>query len=89
MLPQNIFRRRNTQTARQSGPRVNLLTKTKLRDKGGITRAINFLEIIEKRTTLVDHLEKTTTRMIVLVVIFKMGSQAIDTVSQDCNLHFW
>ncbi len=56
----------------KAGRRIRLLTKTKLRDEGGITLAVDFLQIIEKRTTLIDHLEKTTTRMIILVVVFKM-----------------
>jgi hypothetical protein len=73
----------------EAGRTIVLLAKAELRDECRVTVTIDFFQVIQKRTTLVDHLKKTTTRMIVLVVVFKVAGQRIDTVSQDCNLHFW
>src|SRR3546814_17998826 len=65
-----------------------LLAKPQLRDKTGITRRIFTLEIIKQAAAIVDHHQKTTTRMIVLRMSLEMIGQVLDALGQDRDLDF-
>src|SRR5882724_1958011 len=53
-----------------------------------IARGIFALEIVEKRAALIHHLEQALTRMVVLLVRVEVRCQAVDTLGQQCDLHF-
>ena len=56
-----------------------------------LTIAVNvlLLEVAEKSATMTYHLEKTATRVMILLVNFKMFGKVNDTIGEDSNLDFW
>ena len=64
-----------------------LLTQTELLDDRTVTSDIGLLEVCEEVSSVADHLGKTTTTVVVLVVCLHVLGQVVDTVGQKCDLH--
>src|SRR5690625_133547 len=61
---------------------------TEALDQRAVARLVADLHIVQQLAALADHLEQTTARVIVLLVILEVLGQIIDALGQDRNLHF-
>src|SRR5208337_2505326 len=63
-------------------------TNAETLDQTLVARLVVLLDVVEQRTALRHHLEKTATRMVVLHVGLEMIGQVGDALGEDRNLHF-
>ena len=70
------------------GALVKLFAEAELGDQVAIAGDVLPLEIVEQRTALVDHHEKTAARVIVLRVGLEMIGQRLDSAGEDRDLDF-
>ena len=52
-----------------------------------VTFNVNFLEVVEQTTTLTDHLQQTTTGMVILLVGLEVLGEVADALRQQSNLN--
>ncbi len=74
-------------TKPRPGDVSDLLTESEFRYDCTITLNVLLLEIVEKVAALTDHLEKTTTAVIVLVVNLKMLCELRDALCKNSDLY--
>lgn len=65
-----------------------LLTDIQFRDDRAVTADILLHQIIEQISSFTNHLQKTSSGMKVLFVNLQMFGQAVDSLGQQCDLHF-
>ena len=63
-----------------------LFSKTQRFDDGSISFDIFCFKIVEKTTTLTNHLQKTATGMVILLVHFKMFVEVVDSLRKNRTL---
>lgn len=64
-----------------------LSTKTKTLDQGAVTVDVDLLQVIEKTTTIADHQQQATTRVVIVLVGLQVLGQIGDTLAQQRNLN--
>lgn len=74
----------NTPTALNT----ELLTKTELFDNSTVSVDVFLLEIRKEVTSMTNHLEKTSSGVVVVFVFFKVCGKVVDSLSENSNLHF-
>ena len=57
---------------------ARLLAQLKVLDDGAVAGDVDFLQIREKATALTDHLQQTTTAVMIFLVRVEMGREPID-----------
>src|ERR1700751_3868991 len=57
-------------------------------DEGLVALAVGILQIVQKATALVDHLQQPATRVMILLVIGEVLRKMLDARGQQGNLHF-
>jgi hypothetical protein len=57
-------------------------------DQLGVARGILALEVVQQITALVDHADKTTSGVVILLVGFKVAAKLLDVCGEQCNLYF-
>src|SRR5690606_28924713 len=65
-----------------------LFPETKVFNQLCIASRIFFAEIVQQRTALVHHHQKSAARMVIFVMAFEMLGQVHNTLGKDCNLYF-
>jgi hypothetical protein len=65
----------------------SLFTYIELFNNRAVTVYILALQIIEKRTAVTDHLEKTAARMVIVLVNLQVLGKLVDSLGQDCDLN--
>ena len=68
--------------------RKKLLSDAKLLDQRTILVKIRLLEIIQKASSLTDHLQKAAGAVVVLRVLLDVVGQFTDALRQDGDLNF-
>jgi hypothetical protein len=68
---------------------VGLFPESETTNKSSVSFDICLSQILEKASSLSYHLEQTSSRMEVFVMLFEVLVQIIDPVSKDSDLHFW
>ena len=66
---------------------IVLLAQTQLGNDGAVTLDILLLEIVEKVSSLTDHLQQTAAGVMILLVDLHMLGQIVDPLGQDCDLY--
>lgn len=64
-----------------------LATDAELFDQSLITRLFSALEVIQKRTTVVDHLDETAAGILILAVGLEVLCQMLDLLGENGNLN--
>ena len=64
-----------------------LLSQTELFNDSSVSFDIYLLEVVEKVSSVTDHLEEAATAVVVLVVVLKVLSEVRDSVSKNCDLN--
>jgi hypothetical protein len=67
---------------------IRLPPKTEPLDDSPIARNFGVTQVVEKPTSLTDHLEKTTAGMVILLVRPQVLGELINAPGKDCDLHF-
>lgn len=65
-----------------------LLTYAESFNDGTITLDVNFYKIVEKVTSVTYHFEKTSARVVILLVDLEVLGKSIDSVCEYSYLHF-
>ena len=79
------------QGAKQATTNLNnvvLATQTQASNQAGVTSNVFALQVIQQLTTLVNHTDQTTTRVVIFTVDFEVTLQFVDVGGLQCNLHF-
>jgi len=63
-----------------------LVSKSEVGNKLTVPLDVRPLHILQKATTAPDHLEKTTTTVVILLVGVEMGPEVVDTTREDRDL---
>lgn len=66
---------------------MRLLSQTELFDDGTVTGDVLLLEIVEKVSSVTDHLQKASSRVMVVVVGAQMLGERVDTGGQNGDLN--
>ena len=66
----------------------NLLTQAQLGDNGAVTLDIGLLQVGQQVAAMTNHLQQTTTGMMVLLVNLQMFVQVVDSLGQYSDLYF-
>ena len=67
---------------------AKLLSETQTLDNGTITLNVVLHEVVQKLSSLADHLEQTSAGVVVLGVNLQMSGKSVDPVRENCNLDF-
>lgn len=70
----------------QKSPRLS--AEAKPCDEFPVTIDVAAVEIAQLTTTLAHKLEKTTTRVVIVLVLLQVFRQIDDAFGEDCHLHF-
>lgn len=62
------------------------MPKAEIGDEPTVPLDVRLLQILEKPTAAPDHLEKTTTTVVVLVVGIEVGPEVVDATREDRDL---
>lgn len=65
-----------------------LLAQTQTLDEAAIAVGVRTLEVVKQFATLADHLQQTTTGVVILGVCLEVAGQAIDASGQQRDLDF-
>ena len=65
-----------------------LLSQAKLFDDITVTVDILLLQICKKVSSVTYHLEKSSTAVVVLVILFQMLGKIVDSACENSNLYF-
>ena len=65
-----------------------LFTQTQFLDDRAITHDVLLHQVVEKATTATDHFEKTTARVMILLMLLQVLGQIIDAAGQYRDLDF-
>ena len=66
---------------------MNLLTQAKVGDEGTVAFHILLLQIVEQFATLANHAQQTTTRVVVVDVLFEVAGKGLDVGGQQRDLN--
>jgi hypothetical protein len=66
-----------------------LSTNSESLDNRAITLDVLFNQVVKQTTTLTNHLQQSTTGMMIFFMHFEMLGQISDPLGQKCNLNFW
>jgi hypothetical protein len=66
---------------------LELLSDIKLFDNCSVTIDILLHKVVEKVTSVTNHLEKTATRVMVLVVVLEVLVEGVDSVGENRDLY--
>ena len=67
---------------------AKLLSETQTLDNGTITLNVVLHEVVQKLSSLADHLEQTSAGVVVLGVNLQMSGKSVDPVRENCDLDF-
>ena len=70
-----------------STPMIVLLSQTQLADDRAITLDVNLLQVVQKVSSVTDHLLKTAAAVEVLLVGLQVLGQVSDAVGEDRDLN--
>ena len=70
-----------------STPKIVLLSQSELADDRAVTLDISLLQIVQKVSSVTDHLLKTAAAVEILLVGSQVLGQVVDTVGEDCDLN--
>src|SRR5690349_14984945 len=73
-------------TARTAGSA--LAAQAEVGDQLGVAVLVGLLEVVQQLAALVDHLQKATAGVVILLVRFEVRRKAVDPLRQQCNLDF-
>lgn len=75
-------------TKRETAPVMHiLLSDTQLRDAGTVTLNVLIHKVIKQTAALADHLQKSETTVVVLLVNLEVLCELVDALCKDCNLN--
>ena len=66
---------------------MKLLSDAELFNNCSVTGNILLHKVVEKVTSVTNHLEKTAAGMMVLVVVLEMFVESVDSVGKNRDLH--
>ena len=70
-----------------STPKIVLLSQSELADDRTVTLDVSLLQIVQKVSSVTDHLLQTAAAVEVLLVSLEVHGQVVDTGGQDCDLN--
>jgi hypothetical protein len=70
------------------GRRYDLPADTEAFDQGLVTIVVGILQVVQQTAALVDHLEQTATRVMILLVIGEMLGEMFNARGEQRDLHF-
>ena len=68
---------------------VLLLSKTELVDDSTVTLDVYLCKVSKEVSSVTNHLKKTSTAVVVVLVNLKMLVKVVDTACKKCDLYFW
>ena len=68
---------------------AGLTTKVEFVEEFAILLDVTLADVVEHSTASSDQQHETTTTVVVLGVGLQVIRQAVDSVGQQCDLHFW
>ena len=66
----------------------DLLTKAELLDKSSVAFDVDLLKVLQKISSVTDHLQKTSSGMVVMGMLFQVTVQVVDPLGEDRDLDF-
>ena len=66
---------------------AELLSDMELFDDSSVSFNVNFLEVVEKVSSVTYHLEKSTTAVVILVVVLEVLCKIVDSVCENRDLY--
>lgn len=67
----------------------SLLLEIKLLHDCLVALHVLLLEVLEVLASISNHLEKSASRVIVLLVLLEVLRELINLLRKECNLHLW
>jgi archaellum biogenesis protein FlaJ (TadC family) len=64
-----------------------LLSQAKLFDDSTVSLNVNLLEVAKEVTSVTNHLQKTSTAVVVILVVLQVLVQVVDTACEKSNLY--
>jgi hypothetical protein len=71
-----------------TSPDLPLAAQAETADQRLVARCVHALDIVKKTTALRNQLQKTATRMIVILVALEVFGEVGDTLGKNGNLNF-